>query len=170
MLIKTKTRGYSLIEIIIYVAILAGITIVIVGILTQISSSRGRLTAAQRVATSAGLSLDRVTREVHTASGVNTASSVFDTNPGRLVLSGSESGVPYTVEFSLVGGALNIIRNGVNTGPLTEVGVNVIELIFRRSASSTDQAISIEMTLESGTSTAYKSEKFYTTAILKQSL
>ncbi len=170
MMLRNKTRGYSLVEIIIYVAILAGITVVIVSILTQISSSRSRLTAAQRVATSAGLSLDRITREIHTASGVNTGSSIFDVSPGVLVLNGVESSVPYTIEFSLSGGSLNITKDGVVVGPLTEAGVVVNELIFRHSASSTDQAISIEMTLESGTSTAYKSEKFYTTAILKQSL
>lgn len=171
MIFKDKTKGgYSLIEIIMYLAILAGITIVIVNILTQISSSRTRLTAAQRVATSAGLSLDRMAREIHTATGVSTTTSVLGTSPGRLVLNGLESGSPYTIEFSLSGNTLNIIRNGVTTGPLTEAGTSVTELIFRHSASSTDQAISIEMTIQSGTSTSYRSEKFYTTAVLRQSL
>lgn len=162
--------GYSMVEIIMYVTILSFLVFIVVGMLVRISHTKDRLTAAQRLTNSAIVSLDRMTREINSATNINVASSTLNTSPGRLILMGNESGTAYTTEFSIASGTLRILRNGVDQGPLTESGVVVTHLVFRRSASSTDQAISLELGLESGTSTSYKAETFYTTNLLRQSL
>ncbi len=171
MLNFKKQGGYTLAELIIYMGVLVALTVIIVGMLVRISHSKDRLVSAQRLATSAIVSMDRMTREIRNASNVNTASSILGTSPGKLVLSGVDaSGAARTVEFSIVTNTLRIKENSVDMGPLTESNIRVTSLIFDRSASTTDQAIRIRMTMESGTSSSYKSENFYSTTILRQSL
>ena len=168
---KYKNRGYSLPEIIFYVAFFSVLTAIVVGMLVRMSNSRERLQASQKVANSATVSLDRMVREIRTASDMSTSTSILDTNPGKLYLTSRDaSGNIRSVEFYIATNTLRIKENNVDMGPLTEKGVSITNLIFRRSASSTDQAIKVEMTLESGTSTSYKSEKFYSTTILRQSI
>ncbi|MEK7194326.1 MAG: hypothetical protein AAB660_01380 [Patescibacteria group bacterium] len=171
MLNFKKQGGYSLIELIIYMGVLVAITIIIVGMLVRISHTKGRLAAAQGLTTSASIAMDRMTREIRSASNINTSSSILGTSPGKLVLTGVDVlGVARTVEFSIVTNILRIKENGVDTGPLTESNVRVTNLVFDRSASSTDQAVRTRMTIESGAGDSYKSENFYSTTILRQSL
>lgn len=158
-------------ELIIYMALLVALTVIIVTMLVRISHSKDRLVAAQRLANSSLISLDRMTREIRSASSVNTGSSILGSSPGKLVLNNvDDTGAAHTVEFSIASSTLRIKEDNVDKGPLTESGVSVTSLTFDRSASSTDLAVRIRMTLESGTSTAYKTENFYTTVILRQSL
>lgn len=166
----SKTKGYSLVEIVIYIGVLVSFTVIIVNMLVTISHSKEKLTASQRISNSGAVALDRMTREIHKAANINATSSVLGTSLGSLYLTGVESSVSYTVEFYVASSTLRIRENGIDKGPLTEKGVTVTSLIFRKIASSTDQAIKIDLGLSSGTSTSYKSEIFYTTALLRQSL
>jgi type II secretory pathway pseudopilin PulG len=168
---RSLNKGYSLPEIVIYIGILVFLSVTIVTMLISFSHSKGRLTSAQNLSSSALTSMDRMVREIRSASDVNLSTSVLGTNPGKLVLSGADSsGASRTVEFSIISNTLHIKENTVDMGPLTQNGVLVTNLVFQRSASTTDQAVKIEMTLETGTSTSYKTEKFYSTAVLRQSL
>jgi type II secretory pathway component PulJ len=162
---KRQTGGYSLAEMIFYVAILAIVTFIVVGVIVRVSQSRKTLASAQTITNSAIISLDRMVREIRLASSAATT-----TQSDLLLTSVDSSGSTRTVRFLVATGTLRVLENNVDTGPLTESGVNVSNLSFYRFATSSDVLIKIEMTLESGTSTSYKSENFYSTAILRQSL
>ena len=60
-------------------------------------------------------------------------------------------------------------RNGADVGPLSVSAAVVSSLVFRSISTSTSQAIKIELTVESGASTAYFTKNFYETATLRGS-
>ncbi|MHB1330476.1 MAG: PulJ/GspJ family protein [Minisyncoccota bacterium] len=164
-------KGYSIAEVVIYASILAILLIVIVNMLISISHSRGRLTSSQSLNTSALTTFDRITREIRSAENVDTTLSTLDSSPGRLVLEGEyEDGNARIVEFYINNGILHISENGVDMGPLNQSNTTITNLVFERSATSSVQAIRTQMTIESGSGETYKSENFYTTTLLRQSL
>ena len=55
----------------------------------------------------------------------------------------------------------------VDLGALTESDVAVTNLIFQRFATSTTEGIRTQMRLESGTSTHYRTETFYSTSLVR---
>lgn len=163
-----KEEGYSLLEIIIYIAILVAMVYVIISLVVSIVQAKDRLNSARALATSAATALDRMTREIRGAKDVNTGASTLGTSPGVLNLDSTASGgAPETVEFRVVAGVLRIKINGVDQGPLTASSTTVTGLTFRRNASSTAEAIKIEMTLQSGTTTSIKTKNFYGSALIR---
>lgn len=164
-------KGYSIAEVVIYASIFAILLIIIVNMLINISHSRGRLSSAQSINASAITAMDRIVREIRVSENVDTAESTFGVSPGTLVLTSIDADDSLrTVEFSLSSGVLHIMENGVDVGPLTQDDSSVTELLFMRGATSTVQAIKVEMTIESGAGDTYKSEKFYSTTLLRQSI
>ena len=76
-------------------------------------------------------------------------------------------GNPRTVEFSLSSGTLMFSENGVELGALSQSDARVSNLIFHLFSGPNSEGIKIEMTIESGTSTHYRSGKFYSSGILR---
>ena len=134
----------------------------------SIARSERVVKSVRRVEASAMFSLERLTREVRNAESIDMASSTLGVHPGRLVLvSIGEAGVPVRREFALSAGRLHLLEDGLDLGALTEEDVTVTSLKFHRFASTTVQGIRVEMSLESGTSTHYRSEQFYGAALLR---
>ena len=165
---SSKHQGFSLLEMLFYIAILVLLLAVIMNMVVSVVRSGRIINALRNVENSAIVSLERITRELRQADSVNVSLSTLDSNPGQLVLEGTdETGSPRTVEFYLSLGRLFLKENGVDVGALSQSDAQVSSLIFRRFAGPNSEGIRIEMTLESGTSTHYRSEKFYSSAILR---
>jgi competence protein ComGC len=165
------TQGFSLVEMIIYVTILSFMLVVIVSILVTITKAGRGIKAAREIQDSGSLSLERIVRETRQATSVNTASSTLDTSPGVLMLTSTDSsGNAETVQFYLQSNALHLKINGVDKGALTRSDTSVTNLIFTKITTVHSQAVRTQMTIESGTSTSYRSSKFYTTTVLRGSL
>lgn len=167
MTTKPDQKGYSLIEIVIYLAILISLVYVIITLVVTIVHTRERLNAAQAISNSAYSSMDRMTREIRGAIGVNASSSVLDTNPGILSLTTDASGTQQVLEFRLISGVLHLKKDGVDIGPLTSSSTNITSLIFRRTLVTGAEGVKIEMTIESGSGTAYRNENFYASATIR---
>ncbi len=165
---SSKHRGFSILEMLIYIAILVLLLAVIMNMVVSVVRSGRIINALRNVENSAVVSLERITRELRQAESINVSLSTLGSNPGRLVLEGTdEAGSPRTVEFYLSLGRLFLKENGVDVGALSQSDAQVSSLIFRRFAGPNAEGIRIEMTLESGTSTHYRSKKFYSSAILR---
>jgi len=163
-----RQAGFSLIEILVYIVIMVILLAVIMQVIVSITRSQRLINAARAIESSTALSLERITREVRLSDNVNLSSSVLNSNPGTLVLQGLDSlGSPRTVEFTLSNGRIILRENSVETGTLTEDGTTVTGLVFRRFASSTIEGIQTEITIESGTSTHYRTETFYSSATIR---
>ncbi len=166
---KTIRAGFSLVEAIIYIALL--VAIVTLAIATTVGMVRTQRSVRSHVLLqeSAVTSLDRMVREIHDAISVD-PTSTLGSNPGRLLLNSADSSNnARTVEFYVNNGRLSMRENGAAVGALTSTNVTVSNLIFRFIDTTKSDAVKIEMTLIAGTSTEQKIESFYTTAILRSS-
>ena len=157
-----------MLEMLIYIAILILMLGIIMNITISVVNSGRTIKSLRNVENSALTSFERITRETRQAQSVNLSSSVLNTNPGRLVFAGSDSlGNPRTVDFYLSSGVLMLAENGADLGAVTQPDSRVTSLVFQRFSSSNSEGIRTEITIESGTSTHYRSNKFYFSAIIR---
>lgn len=165
---KPTTEGFSLVEILVYIFILVLMLSVIMNIVVSVIRSGRIIQSLKNVENSFMISLERITRETRQAESVNLASSILDANPGRLVLESTDTlGNPRTVAFYLSSRVLMLSENGVETGALTQVDAQVSNLVFRRFSGPNSEGVRTEVTIESGTSTHYRSNNFYFSATLR---
>src|SRR3989338_8641633 len=102
------SHGYTLVEAIIYVAILAGLAVVFISLLFTMTRSYAQFRLERDIASSASLGLGRLVREARSAASVDPA-SVLGSHPGRLRLNTTdENGLAITLDFYLSAGALMV--------------------------------------------------------------
>lgn len=169
-ILRNSTRGFSLVEMLLYIIILSFALLAVTQTLIVVARSYGVLRSAQRVEQEAALSLERMVREIRDGSSIDDAGSILSVHPGKLLLNSTDvSGLPQTVEFSLENGQLKFKENAVATGFLTSAKTSISNLVFRKISTARSKGVKIEMTMQSGTSTAARSENFYATAVLRDS-
>lgn len=161
-------KGFSLIEMVVYVAILVFMLIIVIEVVFSITRANRTLKSARAIELSAVTALERINREVRNADTIDTAASTFGANPGTLSLDGRDAlGAAYSVEFYLSAGKVRVRENGADAGPLTLASSSVTSLIFNRFSATTSEGVRIEMRVESGTTTSYRSETFYSTVLVR---
>ena len=155
-------------EMLIYISVLVFMLVIIFNIIVSITRSGRMIKALRNVENSARVSMERITREVRQAENISVNLSIFDSSPGKLVLEGTDaSGNQRTVEFYLSSDRLLLKENGIDVGALTQTDAQVSSLFFHLFSGPNSEGIRIEMTIESGTSTHYRSENFYSSVILR---
>lgn len=165
---RSKVEGFSLVEMLIYIAILVLMLSVIMNVIVSTVQSGRIIKALRNVENSAIISLERLVRETRQAESVNLATSVFGSSPGRLVLEGVDAGGgPRTVEFYLSSDRLLFKENGIDLGALTQADARVSNLVFKRFTGPNSEGIRTEITIESGTSTNFRSNNFYFSTVLR---
>jgi len=166
-----NSKGFTIIEMLIYIAILVFMLLIVVNILLNITRAQKALKASKSIESSALFSMERITREIRNAQSVNIASSTFGTNPGLLALNGTDiNGSAYSIQFYTSTSTLYINRNGAIVGPLTQTDSQVTNLVFTSIIGTSSRAVRTQMTIQSGTSTYFRTGNFYSTIILRGSL
>jgi len=164
------THGFSLVELLIYIALLSIILIVVVNTMLAMTRSYGAVASSRDIETSAIVAMDRLVREIREADDLIGTQSVFGTHPGKLVIkSTAEDNTVKTTEFSLNAGRLRVKENNMDTGPLTVSNVTVSRLVFSPIISGVSKAVKIEMEMQSGAGQALRSAKLYNTVVLRGS-
>ena len=158
------TKGYSLIELLVYLSIFSILCLVIIKSLVTSMTVYSQSQSYRKIQAQGELVMERMTRELREATSVTGGS--FDTNPGSITLTGKDlSGNPDTVAFSVVSNQIQISVNGV-TSTLTGGQVASNSLIFRKVTTSNGSAIRVELQLQ--TVTGYKiTVPFNTTVLLR---
>ena len=107
-----KDTGFSLIETIIYTAILAVTTIFVVSSLLKTVSAFNSFRVSKKINASAIGALEKMTREIKSADQADKINSVFDTNPGKLIINKTDpnTSAPTIIEFSVSNSRLTIKR------------------------------------------------------------
>lgn len=116
--LSARQRGMSLLELLIYVAILSGIMIVVSDMFILLSKGRGQAEARSEVNSAVRFAAERIKQDVKNTSAI--ATPVLGTPASTLSL--TVSGVP--VVYDMLGGALRRTENGVvamTTGSLVSV-------------------------------------------------
>ena len=161
------SKGYSLIELVVYISLFVLIAVVVIQSLIyamKTYSSARNYRALQR---NAETTLSRLTTEVRSAKTVSISSSSFGVALGTLALNGVDNnGSPYNPTFSLVNGVVYIVDSGVST-PLSNSEVIFNELTFWNITTANSDAIKIKTTL-STTKLPVITKTFYTTVILRE--
>ncbi len=165
-------RGFTLVEMIIYIAFFAILSVVAINATIMVMRSFYSLRITQSISQSATTAMERMSREIRSAYNINTANSTFDTSPGRLtVLTKDEIGTLLTVEFYVTAGnQINMKINGADQGSLMTKTVSVTNLIFRQITTTNTKAVKIEMTLTDNRSGITKTNKYYDTIVLRGSM
>ena len=169
--LKTKNnRGITLVETIIYMALLILVMGVIVQVLVSIGGVYRNIKLTRELESSGTIAMESMLREIRNASNVVLNESSFGTSPGVLTVAGVDEDLnPYKIAFSVASGALQISKNGETPTALTSSSGAVSYLLFNHVATSTSEGVRIELEM-SGTSTSTpKSERFYGFAVLRGS-
>ncbi len=160
-----KKGGYSLVEMIVYVALLSLILLSIINIVFSFGRSYERL-GALRTAEHTGLAaMERIVRDIHAATSVDTSLSTLGTSPGVLSLVAGAT----TTKFYVVNGELRMDVMGSYVGPLSVSSAKLTSLTFKLITTPKTQAVKIDMTVMGTAGQATSSKTFHTTAILKNS-
>lgn len=169
-MIKIKNKGFTLIEILVYVIIFSLVFVFMLNTILTVVKIYNRFRITKDLKINAEFSLEKMTREIKLANDIDSSKSVFNSNPGKLYLNSVNqlSGVSEIVEIEVLGNALALKKNNFLIDFFTSSSTEVTNLVFRKIESSTStKAVKIELELISKRGSEQKSEKFYTTAILK---
>lgn len=168
----SSRRGFSLIESIIYVSILAVILVVIVNtILISIRAfSEARVT--QKITAEGRTAMERMLRSVRLAHTIDTANSILATTTGTLALTTVTSpadATEITRTYSLSSGTV-MLQDAILPRPLTS-GVEITELAFYAvsNTSTTSEAVRIQMRVRDTVGRFTDEKTFYGTATLRGS-
>ncbi len=143
-----SNKGYTLLEMVIYIAVLSVFTVIIVFSLINIAKSFLEVRVERNVNNAAVSALDRMVREIRLSNSVDILNSTFGVNPGRITLNTlASNGSTTTVEFFVSNGIVRMKEGGVDSGALTQSNVNVENLLFQFITIGTTQAVKIDMSL-----------------------
>ncbi len=167
-------RGFGLIEMIIYTAILSAVSVfVIAGLLKTIQAFN--VYRVNRYINNSGVAaMERIITELRFANNVVTGSSVFDTHPGRLTLDTIDPATEAvtTVEFFASSTELMLKKGSQAAVALTPSPIELTNLVFRQVATTTNpnsKAVKVELELKGKRGNYQKSVKFYSTVVLRGS-
>jgi len=161
---RMKSKGFTLVETLIYLGLFVMLIIVIIDSISAISTSYKNIKELRAIESSAMASMDRMISEIRNANSVDTADTTFNSNPGQLSLINGTS----TRKFYVLNNRLMINEDG-SIGPLTGSDIKVTSLIFRSIATTTSSAVKIELSLRNVASSTSLTENFYMTATLRGS-
>ena len=168
-IIKKSQKGFSLVEVLIYAALLIGITFFIVQSTVTLLKSHSKISLDRSVEYSAESAMNKMIAEIKNASSINLAGSSLGTNPGTLFLSGTESGASYTILFSIQNGVVVFSKNGAPNVPVTSSDVSVSNLMFRATSTLNSSAVKVDLTVSATKSGFSKSLNLESFAVLRGS-
>ena len=146
--LKIHDSGFSLIEIIIYISLLAIFIGAITWSFSVIFHSYNRMKNERAVENSAMVSMDRIVREIRNSKSVDLVNTATSTPNGYLTLNNFDSYQnPGTVRFYLLDNRIYEDKNGTTLGPLTSEDTDVSSLVFRYFTSASSTGIKIEMAI-----------------------
>ncbi len=160
-------KGYSLIETIIYVSLMALLVGVITTVINMLLTANSVVKATRRVENSSIAFSDKIVREIRAASSASLVTSYPYDNDELTLTIPTSGGSTRTSRFYRAGDRVMVDDNGVTTGPVTLSNMQVTSLHFKIMSTTTSQAIKYEIVMEGPTSTPDVSEKFYGTAVLR---
>lgn len=162
--------GYSLVELLVYVAMFAVVAVVVINSLL-ISTRSFAETRTNRELMHAGFDIvERISREIRQAESVDIPGSALGSHPGTLVLLGSdEDGDDREVGFAVENGAVVLYENGVSQGALSDAHVEVASLVFRNISTAGADAVRVELSLTRTRGSSSKTADFFDTIILRGS-
>jgi len=167
---KKTSKGFTLVEMIIYVTFVAVISVIATNSIITMSNTFSNLRVTRDINNTATVAIERVVREIRRAYDIDQANSSFGAHPGRLTLNTTASDdSDTTVEFYVSSGRLRVKTGGVDAGPITSKNITVDNLLYDLITTSNTTAVKIEMQVTATNGSIQKTETFYNTVALRGS-
>lgn len=142
-----RSRGFTLVETLIYIAIIGSALLSFVTFSISISNIRNKVFVVQEVQSSNRIALELVSQRVRSATGVNTGTSIFGIDPGRLSLSMADAAKdPTIIDLDADDGRLRIAEGTNPPIYLTSSRLIVPSLVFT-DLTDTDERPNIRIDL-----------------------
>lgn len=165
---NSTQKGFTLVEMIVYVAILGIITVLTINSTLVMTRAFADLRVSRDLNSSATALFERITRDVRGAYDIDAAQSTFGAHPGRLMLNTKDSGgANTTIEFYVTGNRVNIREGGVDQGSIMTTSTSVSSFVVRQLTSTNTKAVKVEATISATRGNITKTRNFYTTIILR---
>jgi len=166
---RNNNAGFTLVETLIYIAIVGLVSVTLVRFSLVISQSSNTSTSTQEVHESMREVLQIVRQKVHMAESVYTASSTFGADPGVLYLEMSDAAKDPTIfDLSADDGVLRMTEGAASPIQLTGNKLKVENLVFTDvTGGSQKESIRMALTMSyrGNGDAAFRYEKSVTTTI-----
>jgi len=162
MKIQNK-KGFSIVEILVYLAIFTALSILVINSFITILSSFDITNMNRKLLESGTISMERISREIRQAESVN----AFTTSTSLVLNSHDSLESDIVIKFINEDGKLNFYKNDTLEGNLLGQNISITNLIFSRITTAKSEAVRIIMTLQYSGENNIKSENFYDTIILR---
>lgn len=154
-------KGYTVIELIFYISILAILFLAVVNALIMMTKSFKETTIQATLESSSSI-MERMAREIKQASSITSLSAT------DLVLSTfDQSGNAENVEFVLSGSNINFLQDGVSTGNLNGANITVSNLSFTQITTTKGTAVKISLSVSATGDSQNRTVDFYNTVVLR---
>ena len=179
---QTKNAGYTIVEILVYIAIFAFVSIAVIDVVilaTRTASNAGINHTLEENGYSA---IEGISRMIRLADAIDVANSVFDSNDGVLTLLYYDGTGAVTTKKIYVSNsyylnwltaphsdvrAVQVDENGTLLAPFTGRDVKIDSLVFKHIETANSEAVKIELTITARNSRTPRTEYFYDTIILR---
>ena len=143
-------QGFSLIEVLIYIAIMAFAVVAIASFSISIANSRNKNYVVGEVQANGRGAFNIITQRILAAEGVNVGLSTFDTDPGILSLQMADAAKnPTIINLTADNGILQITEGASNAVSITSDEVQVTNLVFTNvTPAGRRENIRMEITIE----------------------
>jgi type II secretory pathway pseudopilin PulG len=157
-----KNKGYTIIEVIFYIALFALLSTVVIDSLLKMSKSFIEVSAQSELLQSSSI-MERISREIRGASSFTLVSAT------DLIL--KDSIKTNKTEFKLSGTNLQLLEgSGLSfTGNLNDANISITNLSFTSISMTKGYAIKVVLTVRYDRGTTSRTEKFYDTVVLRGS-
>lgn len=158
------SRGFTLVEMLVYVSLLVVISTAAVGSLISMSDSFQQQKARQLVTRNATVIIERLLTDIRSAGDVDQLNSVFINNPGVLTLLHSTT----TTEYAVSSGVLEVSVDGASSA-VSDSSVSIDTLRFYVYDNMATEFVRVELTLSATAGSVTHTQSFNAGAVLRGS-
>ncbi len=143
-----RNRGYTLVELVVYVGLVAFLSVLVVDAIVSLTGVFREIRAARDIQESGLTLLDTMGRDVRGADAIH-SNSIFGATSSKLVLEFKDGVATTTKEFSISGdGAVHVFVEGVDEGRFTGKYISVKNFFLVQATTTTTSIIRVTITLE----------------------
>ena len=163
-----RQKGFTLIELVMYIAGLLALGAVMIVLIVQFYGLYRELIAVPRADRAALLAVDRITKDLRSANGLDLINSQFGTTSGIIDFDSAESGTIISKRYYVENGIVKYQEVGGFVTNITPKDINVSNFNFALVTTDVSQAVRLTMELEFQTRAGTTTRSYTGFSILRE--